>query len=195
MFTTFAHIEESGSNIDIVQNLLKDLKGKNVLVGIPEEEAERPNNDKINNAQLVYIHTHGIRRKAMREDMRPNLMAGMEYSKAYELYIHTNGSPLWHSPPRPIIEPAIEYHRDLIAQKIQEVISCALDGRDYKKALVGLGFTAQDIVREWFENPNNNWEPNAPYTIAKKGSDKPMIDTSELRKSIVFVIRDVIEGG
>ena len=30
--------------------------------------------------------------------------------------------------------------------------------------------------------------PNAPYTIARKGSDVPLIDTGRLRQSIDFVV-------
>ena len=32
-------------------------------------------------------------------------------------------------------------------------------------------------------------EPNAPSTIRKKGSDKPLIDTGRLRQSVNYVIK------
>ena len=35
---------------------------------------------------------------------------------------------------------------------------------------------------------DNGWKPNAPSTIKAKGSDKPLIDTGELRKSIRGIV-------
>ena len=35
-----------------------------------------------------------------------------------------------------------------------------------------------------------NWPPNSPVTIAKKGSDKPLIDTSHMKNSATYVVRD-----
>ena len=52
-------------------------------------------------------------------------------------------------------------------------------------------YTRHTAKIEGFENPKNNWPPNSPRTIAKKGSDVPLIDTGELRKSITHVIRRV----
>lgn len=36
---------------------------------------------------------------------------------------------------------------------------------------------------------NGNWTPNAAYTIAKKGSAKPLIDTRTMRQSVTFAIQ------
>lgn len=35
-----------------------------------------------------------------------------------------------------------------------------------------------------------DWVPNSPATIAIKGSDKPLIDTSHMRNSATYVVRD-----
>jgi hypothetical protein len=48
----------------------------------------------------------------------------------------------------------------------------------------------QNIVRAWFVDPKNGWPENSPITIAAKGSDKPLIDTGELRKAITYVVGD-----
>ena len=48
----------------------------------------------------------------------------------------------------------------------------------------------QNIARDWFTNPANNWAANSEDTVKKKGSDRPLIDTSELRKSITYVVKD-----
>lgn len=48
-----------------------------------------------------------------------------------------------------------------------------------------LGALGEQIVLEAFDTSGDGkWEPNAAITVALKGSDKPLIDTGELRKSI-----------
>lgn len=169
---------------------IASLGQEHIYVGVPQEKSSRQG-EEINNAELVYIHTHGIRKKSMIEEMNANMERGMKYSKAYELYIHSHGSPLWHSPPRPIIEPAIEANKDKIARAFAKVYKAKADGdnEEAKQAMIRTGLTAQNVARGWFTDPRNNWAPNSPRTIAMKGSERPLIDTGELRKSIVYVIR------
>ena len=64
-----------------------------------------------------------------------------------------------------------------------------LDFDKGEKRLKATGMKAQNVVRAWFVNPKNNWPPNSPATIAAKGSDRPLIDTAEMRKSITYVIK------
>lgn len=35
---------------------------------------------------------------------------------------------------------------------------------------------------------NGEFEPNAPMTVQRKGSDHPLIDTGQLRRGISYVI-------
>lgn len=49
----------------------------------------------------------------------------------------------------------------------------------------GLGIRAEAIIQKAFESRGfGKWAPNAPETIRQKGSDAPLIDTAEFRKSI-----------
>lgn len=43
------------------------------------------------------------------------------------------------------------------------------------------------LVQEKIES--GSYEPNAPSTIRKKKSDKPLIDTGRMRQSVKYVIR------
>ena len=85
---------------------LRGLQKRHIYVGIPQAENSRKGGE-IGNAELLYIHTHGIRRRPMIEEMDQNMALGLKYSAAFSLYIQSHGSPLWHSPPRPVIEPAL----------------------------------------------------------------------------------------
>jgi hypothetical protein len=192
MFGAFARVVSPIDRTSDLAKQLKNLSGKQVYIGIPEgsENNRATVGGDITNAELLYIHTHGVRRKAMREEMNPKIEAGMKYSKAYQLFIQSNGSPLWHSPPRPVIEPAIQFHKDIIAKQLRKVLEVALNGGNPDQELHKVGMLGQNIVRDWFTNPSNGWPANAESTVQMKGSDRPLIDQGELRKSITYVIKE-----
>jgi len=193
LFSAFSQVTTGMDRTNEVKKSLEALARKQVLIGIPDgsdrpEEKGQP----ITNAQLLYAHTHGIRQKSMREEMNPKVESGeMTYSQAYQMWLQTHGSPLWHSPPRPVLEPAIEHHKDEIAMQLRRVLDVALNGGDPEPELHKAGMMGQNFARDWFTNPANGWPPNSPRTIEKKGSDRPMVNTSELRKSITYVMREL----
>jgi hypothetical protein len=172
---------------------IKKLSKLDVLVGIPEDKDSRQSGDGIGNAELAYMHTHGIRQGSMINAMQPDLNKGIPYSKAHQMYIESHGSPLYRSPARPIIEPAIEFepNKQAISKQLGIAAQLALKGDEQgtRDQLNKAGLVAQNLVRDWFTNPNNNWAPNSPETIKRKGSDQPLIDKGELRKAISYVIK------
>jgi hypothetical protein len=137
-----------GLTEDILKSL-GDLAKKTVCVGVPDS-TEHPDS-KITNAQLLYVHTNGVRDKEMIREMQHDLNT-MPYSKAHELYVHENGSPLWKVPPRPVLEPAMENGKEQIAELMKDVVEIALDGGDISPALEQVGMQGQNIAREWFTN-------------------------------------------
>ena len=175
---------------------VKSLTEKDVLVGVTQETNPRKHqevtNDRIDNAELLYIQSHGVRKAEMRAEMQGHIDAGMAYSEAHSLYIQSHGSPLWHIPPRPVLEPSIEANKEPIAKKLQGAATASLDGdsREVDAALHRAGMVAEKAAKAWFENPQNGWPPNSPRTIAQKGSDSPLIDTGEMRKAITQVVRN-----
>ena len=64
-----------------------------------------------------------------------------------------------------------------------------MSGKDISpmQALEQIGVFAEGISKESFVK--NNWVANSPFTIARKGSSKPLIDTGNLRNSITSVVR------
>ena len=109
-----------------VRRSMKEIEKYDLLVGIPERNDKRQKGaeDGITNAQLAYIHTHGVDKKSVRQNIQRFRQQGMNFSgarqKAHQMYIMTNGSPAYHIPPRPIIEPAIEANKEKIMQKMQK---------------------------------------------------------------------------
>ena len=185
-------VTKKGIGFDEMIKRLKKLEALRAWVGITAEDTIRQD-DGINNASLLYIQTHGVRKKSMRDEMQAEMDKGFKYSEAYSMYIHSHGSPLWHVPPRPVIEPAIKDSIKQIAKRIGKAAHAAIDGNDAEMEhwMDSAGQYGEKASLKWFENPKNNWPPNAPSTIAKKGSDVPLIDTGELRKSIHHVTRRV----
>ena len=187
-------VTHSAGNVGRMTSVLESLSRKKALVGVPAETSTRPNGDgdKINNAELLYILSHGVRKREMREEMQGNLDSGMAYSRAHSLYVQEHGSPLWQVPPRPVLEPGVKSRKSAIARQLAGAVTAAIDGdqTEVDRRLHMVGQLGEDGAKSWFENPENHWPPNSPKTIAQKGSDSPMIDTGEMRKSITHIVRE-----
>lgn len=163
MVNGYANFSKSNPNLKPLVDRLKKLAKSEVYVGVPAENAKRDGKYNINNignnAELLFILSHG--------------------------------SPLQHIPARPVLEPAIEDAKEDIGAALANASRAALnnDPAATNDALENAGMIAQNAARSWFENPRNGWAANAPLTVKMKGSNKPMIDTSEMRKSIIYVVR------
>lgn len=184
------HNEYNGGFAGLVKRL-QGLQKRQIQVGIPQQTSSRKE-EGINNAELLYIHTHGTRRKAMRKEMQEGMDRGLKYSEAFSLYIQSHGSPIWHSPPRPVLEPAIKANKEKIALQFSKIIKATADGNAdaMERAITSTGITAQNACRAWVKDPRNGWPRNDPKTVKLKGSDKPLVDSGELRDSIVYVVRE-----
>lgn len=185
-----------------IRRMLKEIGGYDLLIGVPSEDTVRQDGESFTNAELVYIHTHGIDQRTMRRS-RSNVSrsAISQYQQndannpAQELYRASTGSPAKGLPARPIIEPALEAHMPEIETRLKSVVNAFLQGDEEAGAnkLKSLGMYCQNVCRKWFTDDRNNWAPLAPYTKrmkAKKGKskDNPLIDTGEMRKSITYVM-------
>lgn len=116
----------------------------------------------VNNAELMYIHSHGSQLK------------GIPARPVIEPAIAAPGN------------------KELIAAELEQAAKAAMEGSQAKMVqfLNRAGLVAQNACRKWFTDPRNNWAPNKPSTIKAKGSSRPLIDTGELRKSITYVVSD-----
>lgn len=187
---TIEHKEYDGGIKGILKRL-SDLKRRHIYVGIPQQNSSRKD-EEINNAELLYIHTHGIRRREMIREMDSVMATGKKYSEAFSLYIQSHGSPLWHAPPRPVLEPAIEANKELISREFKGIYQATLnqDPAAVSRAIDRTGLASQNAARNWFTDPRNGWPPNSPETIRRKGSANPLIDTGSMRKAITYVVRE-----
>lgn len=99
--------------------------------------------------------------------------------------LHEFGSADGKIPPRSSIRMPLETKGEkLYAFMKSSSAKNLLAAGETEKLLKLLGVAAEGAIQEAFESRGfGGWAPNAPATIARKGSDAPLIDTGELRKS------------
>ena len=97
------------------------------------------------------------------------------------------------TPARPFMRQSFEKHEAELKAACEQVNRTLASGGTVQEALGRLGVIAKALVQE--EIVEGGFEPNAPSTIKKKGSDKPLIDTGTMRQSVTYVVREAGEGG
>lgn len=89
-------------------------------------------------------------------------------------------------PPRSWLRMPLEFGKErLIKLLMKQRVKDLFEDNRFKDILKLIGVEAESIISEAFATGGyGNWAPNAPSTIAAKGSSKPLIDKAELVKSV-----------
>lgn len=118
-----------------------------------------------------------------------------EQSGSYENGITMAQVAAWNefgterSPSRPFMRQTIkDYQDDIMKFTTESLRSAAESHGDVKTVLNQVGSYTKGKMQK--EIRDGEWTPNAPSTIARKGSDKPLIDTGQMRQRIVYVVKD-----
>lgn len=122
--------------------------------------------------------------------------AGQVLTQGQLMAIHEYGDPSRGIPERPVLRMTLKQERaavlNMLAASMQDALTSktpdALVERGYERAALYL----ESKVKQAFGS--SELAPNAPQTVARKGSNKPLIDTGELRRSIegrVVQMRDL----
>lgn len=91
-------------------------------------------------------------------------------------------------PARPFLRQTMEDHQDDIKSFCGERVQDIAEGGTAEDALKQLGVYGKGLVQAKIKD--GAWKPNAPSTIKKKKSDKPLIDTGRMRQSVNYVIKE-----
>ena len=127
-----------------------------IRVGILGNKAARKEGE-INNAEVGFIQEFG----SYKNKIPPRSFLGMPLS----LYL-------------------MEFLKKKKGFGTKEVEKAAKEGTLLELAKK-VGLVAEEVIQEAFATRGfGNWKPNRPSTIKRKGSDSPLIDTGELRRSI-----------
>lgn len=99
-------------------------------------------------------------------------------------------------PSRPFMRTSVDSHADEYTGMLARGFGQILDsGRPVEAVLTEVGNEARTHMVEQIDNSPAWAAPNAPLTVALKGSSHPLIDTGTLRASIAFDVTQADEGG
>ena len=121
------------------------------------------------------------------------VVVGAKGEHADLLYLHEAGVPSRHIPPRPVLTPAMAQSdvKKKISRHIRSAMFQAIIRADTVSAEAELkkaGMEGEKACKKYITD-GTNLAPNAPSTIARKGSSVPLIDTGALLNSITYEIR------
>lgn len=91
------------------------------------------------------------------------------------------------SPSRPFLRKSVDENEAKIKQFLKSQKADLVRGVPAEQILKEIGIFQKDLIQE--KITEGDFAPNAPSTIARKGSEKPLIDTGRLRQSVNYVIQ------
>lgn len=162
---------------------LRAARSNRAQVGIFGDKAQRLDSDwnktDLNNPTIGLIQEFGV-------------TGGFVNHKSRDKYREfESNAPTMKIPARSFLRVPLQDHLFTEVKKIGFLVwREMIVKRSVVHALDALGITAFNIVQRAFATAGfGKWAPNAPSTIAKKGSSKPLIDTAELRQSIHWRVK------
>lgn len=93
-----------------------------------------------------------------------------------------------NTPARPFMKQSWERHSRQIQAFCSKEVKDISEGKSAQKALAEIGAYGKATVQQ--EIVDGEFAPNAPSTIKRKKSDRPLIDTGYMRQSVNFVVRE-----
>ena len=98
------------------------------------------------------------------------------------------------TPSRPFMRDSVDDNADKISSFCKSKLKAIASGKKTAgEVLKEIGVMQVGLVQQTIRE--GDFAPNAPSTIKKKGSDKPLIDSGQMRQSVHFVITDKKNGG
>ena len=92
-------------------------------------------------------------------------------------------------PARPFMKQSWENNEGKLKAACQRANKMISQGETAEEACKMLGVYGVGLIQR--EIRDGNFVPNAPSTIRRKGSSKPLIDTGRMRQSVHYVVKDV----
>lgn len=137
--------------------------------------------------------------EARRTQVKVGLPAEKVGNKIYGDGISVITVGAWHeygfgnNPVRSFLRAPFAQKQNELYEFINKQFRLVLEGRkDVPAALNFVGIFATDISKEAFStSAGGTWPANTAYTINKKGSSKPLIDTGTLRNSLTWSVAPI----
>jgi hypothetical protein len=111
-----------------------------------------------------------------------------EASNAAIAYWMEYGVPSQNIPARPFASTGIEDAKERITAQLSKGSKALMDGDLHKadQALNAAGLIAVNSIKN--KITDGDFEPLKPATVKRKGSDKPLIDSSQMRNAITYLV-------
>ena len=94
-------------------------------------------------------------------------------------------------PARPFMQNSVDMYEDKIAAFMYARLQEIAEGKDVVQALKEIG--AFQVGNVQMAIRDGEYVPNAPRTIAKKHSSKPLIDTGQMRQGVHYQITKKVD--
>lgn len=91
-----------------------------------------------------------------------------------------------NSPSRPFMRDSVDKHIPAINHMLAAQKDALLEGATAKDIMNTIGLFQQDLIQTEIEQ--GDFVANAPATIKRKGSDKPLVDTGTMKNSVHYYI-------
>lgn len=91
------------------------------------------------------------------------------------------------APARPFLRDSVDENEDVIRDQCGKELKKLTTGATAETVLKRVGALGVRLVQE--KIVSGSFKPNAPSTIRKKGSDKPLIGTDRMRQSVKYVVK------
>ena len=91
------------------------------------------------------------------------------------------------SPARPFMRKSVDENTDKTKSMCARQLKRLAQGASAQDILEKIGVFQKGLIQR--KIVDGTFEPNAPSTIRKKGSSRPLIDTGRMRQSVNFIIR------
>lgn len=95
-------------------------------------------------------------------------------------------------PSRPFLRKSVDENADKINRFLQEKKADIVRGASAEQVLKEIGIFQKDLIQE--KITEGSFVPNAPSTVRKKGSSKPLIDTGRMRQSVDYEVKSKGSG-
>lgn len=93
-----------------------------------------------------------------------------------------------HAPSRPFLRKSVDDNHSRITSFFRgQIKRMMLENASADEILKQIGIFQKGLIQKTILD--GDFEPNAPSTIARKGSSKPLIDTGRMMQSVNFVIK------
>ena len=151
-----------------MQSRIDNLNGKKINVGVAGE-----------NGWLAGIHEYGCK-----ITITPKMRA----------WLRANGLPVRAStthitiPERSFLRSGFDNCHNEVSKKIEKFLALAIDGKMSEQEFLNTtGTLFRDRIKDYAVSVNT--PPNHPFTIERKGSSNPLVDTGDMINSISYEVK------